>query len=295
MANASFEKFDVPQAQDHFQNVLTQQEYRSRAYAVPFNQYQVQGANPEWVSEFSALSIHQNQSVPGSFAASAETHLLQQTPPEILYRPGPHQVPGFFRAPGPAQPAIITQAQALQPDLDSKFDKEFAHIENQLQLESSINSERARDEDAQDVSRIAKDVVQTIERSEVDAVVTDKLRSSKFMALMDRLSSKEAALGKDAFVATDGTELDTAGLMRKEIFDTTEDERFKPSSVEKSQSKVGEQPTLEDPITYYMRVNQVTDEMSPFAEANKLGPTKIPMSQWEEDYDDLGAWFHVKP
>lgn len=279
----------------------------------------------EWAQQFSSLNITPQIHDPHTYQPH---HPLQNQ--ANIPMSGYQQPLNYF--PNTYQPQnFVSQQQLLQPQasstsfyqagpskVDTDFEVAFNAVEQRIDtINQQLQPHEEQTQHEEDLSEVARQVLDTVEKTSASESVAEKMKNSQFMQLMGQFSAKSAQVKHNSIVMGEaqapstfnGPQVREARIpeplykpsedpprsLGNGVAHATEDcERFAPeqdtldeSAGDLKDPKLGQQP-LENPEEYLKRLAEQKDGqsfMSPFDEANNLGPSRIAVSEWEEDYD----------
>lgn len=250
------------------------------------------GANAEWAQQFS--SEKSRFAAPEQFDAmfsnrfqepAQQHHDANYIPLDQLKFVTPMVQPRMMTPEHMAQIRMNhSHAPAAQPN-DHAFDQAFAAAEAQIKnLEITAEPEPEQQQPAPDAQThegmrdAAATILETVANSQTNAPTAEKMRSSKFMSLMEKIKSEEVKIGQDneTFVTQDGNSVtiedledDASTIPRPRDGETGPeyvDRVYEQVRLQAGQPQKGApqgQGPLEDPFEYLNRIRASQPIMNP--------------------------------
>uniref|UniRef100_A0A060TBY0 ARAD1D35574p n=1 Tax=Blastobotrys adeninivorans TaxID=409370 RepID=A0A060TBY0_BLAAD len=287
---------------------------------VPQHHQQLQRASsqtPEWANEFSKLSLSSQrpQTATPTVGVMGRAGSAQNWHEEFM-RPSPltterstplsmyNADPSFARMTEHRQQHHHLAAQEAQ---QQAFADAFDQVQRELQenkapevmpqqVENNITQDGNENEDLSGVAKVIVDAMNDPSAG-MSSRVSQKLKNSNFMALMQQLSEKEVMLEGEKFVDREGRDAMTMvnnrprGQEQPEPQETEQREAPLPDPIEylqqqqqKGKERVSEEPEKieEDENLHY--------KISSFEYAQMFGPAGVAQRHnWEEDYSAMFA------
>lgn len=282
-------------------------------------QQQLQRASsqtPEWANEFSKLSIsaQRPQTATPTMGVMGRTGSAQNWHEEFM-GPSPlateRSTPlGMYNA-DPSFARMTEHRQqhhqlATQEAQQQAFADAFDQVQRELQEnkapevmpQQAENNVTKGDNENEDLSGVAKVIVDAMNDPSggMSSRVSQKLKNSNFMALMQQLSEKEVMLEGEKFVDKEGRDAMTMVNERPRVEEPQETEQREaplPDPIEylqqQQQQQKGKERVSKEPEEIEDEENQ-HHNISSFEYAQLFGPAGVAQRHnWEEDYSAMFA------